>query len=592
MESQTRSEQLLLIFQSLSQHDFKFCAGHAYLALIPAFGLLCLAVRITTGLRFWRQRGSATGSGLHVIPIVPYWIPWVGHGLSFAIGAVPYLQSVSRRMGHKCAAYGLWMGNTKHNFILAPSIAKQVITDRKAPVNMDAWTYYVHEQVFLDGGDLKAMHPHAVKGPIAQAVHNMVRETFVNKAVVAMVADVERMATDLISGKPPAEQSSWELSGRVRVLETNPRMRWEVSLNPLMRDFTSDIMARTLLGKGFMRKNPGVVKDIWALDDKIITFMAKTPAWMPIVREAAAARKRLLQGLAEFHDAYTRYLQGEDPGEGWGDMSDVSIVMHDRTLAWNASDATTTRRGNAAQMLSLFWVTNVNANQIIFWVVFYVFSDTVLLRQLREEIAPFVTRRTSAGGLQDPGKSLNIDVEGLWRSCPLLKGAVFETLRLEVGATSVKYVEDDFVLHESEEDAKFLGKDRPESFLVKKGEMIWVPHALHQLDEKYWPDPERFDARRFWEKEPVNTTHDDKMKPSSEVKVGYKTMKVWGGGEKMCKGKTFAEREICLVASAVIMCWEMEAVDGVWRHPGRTPGSSSSKPIRDFRVNIWKRDGW
>lgn len=587
MDLRSVFEQWVSLSLPSFQHSIRLGGYHPCWTLFWAFFLLCLAVRVTTELKFRKHQVNAAGSGLQVIPVVPYWIPWIGHSLSFAIGAVPYLQSVSRRMGHKCAAYGLWMGNTKHNIILAPSIAKQVITDRKAPVNMDTWTYYVHKQVFQDGGDLKTMHPHAVKGPIAQAVHNMVRDSFVNKAILAMVSDVEHMAADLISGKSVSEQSSWELSGRVRVLETQPRLKWEVSLNPLMRDFTSDIMARVFLGKSFMRNNPNVVKDIWTLDDKIITFMAKTPTWMPNVREAAAARERLLAGLTEFHDAYTVYLRGEDPGASWGDMSDVSTVMHDRTLAWNASDANTTRRGNAAQMLSLFWVTNVNANQIIFWVVFYVFSDPVLLRQLREEIAPFVKRRRPTSGAQDHNGTLKMDVEGLWRHCPLLKGAVFETLRLEVGATSVKYVEEDFVLHESEEDAKFLGKDRPESFLIKKGEMIWVPHALHQLDEKYWPDPERFDARRFWEEQ---STHNDEKSSSEEVKVGYKTMKVWGGGEKMCKGKTFAEREICLVASAIITCWEIEAVDGVWRHPGRTPGSSSSKPIRDFRVRIWKRD--
>lgn len=570
----------------IPEYTVGFFIHHPLWSLLPAFGVFCLVVRILTEVNFRKHRTSAAKGAVQIVPLLPYWIPWVGHALSFAVGAVPYLQSVSRFMGDKTAAYALLMGNTRHNFILSPSIAKQVINDRKSPVNMDAWTYYVHKHVFKDGGDLEVMHPHSVKGPIAQAVHNMVKDAFVTKGIKVMVADVERMASDLISGKPVAEQPSWELSGRVRILERKPKMVAEVSLNPLMRDFTSDIMARVFLGKDFMKNNPSVVKDLWTLDDKIISFMAQAPTWLPNMRAATEARERLLNALIEFHEAYTLYLEGKDPGSKWGDMSDVSTVIHDRTLAWNASTAPTTVRGNAGQMLSLFWVTNVNANQIIFWLVFYVFSDPVLLRELREEIAPYVKRCSpdpdDKTGQQQ--KSLDIDVEGLWRRCPLLKGAVFETLRLEVGATSVKYVERDFVLHESEEDAKFLGKDRPESFLIKKDEMIWVPHALHQLDGKYWSDPDRFDARRFWE----NRDQDD----LSMVKVEYKTMKVWGGGEKMCKGKTFAEQEISLVSSAIIMSWEMEPVGGAWLHPGRTPGSSSSKPIRDFKVRMWKRKGW
>ena len=249
---------------------------------------------------------------------------------------------------------------------------------------------------------------------------------------------------------------------------------------------------------------------------------------------------------------------------------------------------------------------NINANQIIFWLILYVYSDRTLLQELRTEIAPFVkfVQPPDSGLPVKDAPKLDIDLESLWHKCPLLKGAFFETLRLEAASSSFKMTSEDFVVTESEEDAKLLGKTRPESYFLPKGELLCIPHGVHQNDERYFRDPERFEPRRFWSKpnQPADgTTAGDKKLPeaasddsNADVRVEYGTMKVWGGGKQMCKGKTFAEKEVVVFAAAIIMQWDMVPVShgGKWVHPGRKATAGSHIPKTEVKVRMWRRDAW
>lgn len=248
---------------------------------------------------------------------------------------------------------------------------------------------------------------------------------------------------------------------------------------------------------------------------------------------------------------------------------------------------------------------NVNANQVIFWLIWYVYSDRALLSELRTELAPYVkfVQPPDSGLPVKDAPQLDIDLDSLWNKCPLLKGAFFETLRLEAASSSFKMISEDFVVTESEEDAKLLGKDRPESYFLPKGELLCIPHGVHQNDERYFRDPKRFDPRRFWSKPGKTTdgTTDEKNPPVSsaddsnaDVRVEYGTMKVWGGGKQMCKGKTFAEKEVILFAAAIIMQWEMVPVanGGKWVHPGRKLSAGAYNPKSEVKVRLWRRDAW
>lgn len=122
-------------------------------------------------------------------------------------------------------------------------------------------------------------------------------------------------------------------------------------------------------------------------------------------------------------------------------------------------------------------------------------------------------RRTPAVGDENSHKALDTDVEDLWRNCTLLKAEIVAALRLNIGIISGNYVEDDFVLTQGEECGKLFGEDQPESFLLNRGNMVWVPHTICQPDEKRWLHPELFDAKSLWE-EMGNIRDREKRSPS------------------------------------------------------------------------------
>lgn len=505
------------------------------------------------------------------------------------------------------------MGNSKHNIITVPSLAKQILIDRTSPVTMEPFVYHTMKFFWDDRGTVRKIDPSRLWGPIHGVLSGMLRESFVTSAIKGTVDTVQEHTWNLVSGaESPVDQAIWEREARVEIVSRSDGehpLVAEASLHPLMRHFVGDIASTVLMGRNFMENNPNIMIDLFEMDTQFNLFMVGAPTWFPGMGGPSRARERVIAAVEEHHEALFKYLDGKDPGSRWDDMSDVSSVMVDRAKAFR--DAGSLPRGYATGDAAILWAMNINANPVTFWMIWYIFADDCLLQEIRREIGPYVKL------CQPPPSSLpikeaprlSIDIASLWSKCPLLKGAFFETMRLEAASLSYKMIEEDFVVTESEEDARMLGKTEPQSFLLHKDELICIPHGVHQSDEKYFRDPDRFDARRFWTRDNHDGDKGEKAQPqpqatpspesahdgdNADIRVEYGTMKVWGGGKQMCKGKTFAEREVVLFAAAVIMQWDIVPVTdgGKWIHPGRKVGAGAGSPKKDVRVRLTRREEW
>ena len=69
----------------------------------------------------------------------------------------------------------------------------------------------------------------------------------------------------------------------------------------------------------------------------------------------------------------------------------------------------------------------------------------------------------------------------------------------------------------------------------------------------------------------------------------YGKLKPWGSGAAMCKGRTFAEKEIMVLGAAIVAAWDVEPASGRWELPDTVPGTGVKKPVRDIRVLISRR---
>ena len=587
---------------------------HPYIFLLSPAILLILGVltRVVTTIRFYSHSDHSNSPA----PL-SYSFPYLAHVPAMA--ALPdYITKQSNRHPTH-PAFTLTVGNTKQHVLLAPSLVHQLLTKRDVinKVNMNGAVYRMMSTSWGDHNEelRKTLDEGTVFGPIHAVLRDMMREEFVTTSLARTTTAIAANISTMISGLPNViDMARWERIATVEITDPGPTSTssWvaEANLFCLMREFVGDLTTGVLMGNDFASNFPNILDDLWTMDPMLIPALLGMPEWMPSMRAGARARSRIINAVKEHHVAYLKYVNGEDPGARWGNMDDVGSVMRDRVLAWEKAGASidVSSRGD----VPVFWAMNANAPIIVFWMVWHIFSKPTLLQEIRAEVAPYVKVRKSdsptVGGVKEKDK-VEIDLDGLRYRCPLLQATFLETTRLETAGPSYKYVSDDIVLEESEEDAVIFGrqKDEKRMYIFKKGDYVFVPHSFHQNDPRYFDKPKAFDPRRFW------TRKSDKDGEES-VKVDYKTMKIWGGGNEMCKGRKFAEAEVVLFVAAVVMFWEMEPAhvkpwyaglgedfggvlkmegkEGQWKHPGHVPGAGALKPKRmqDCRVRIWRRE--
>ncbi|KAJ4346570.1 uncharacterized protein N0V89_010501 [Didymosphaeria variabile] len=353
----------------------------------------------------------------------------------------------------------------------------------------------------------------------------------------------------------------WERSADIRVTSSGGVQKVEASLQNLSRDFGACVAIPQLYGRDFMARYPQVLDDLWKFDNDLFPLMMiGIPAWAPlkIVREGRAARSRIMIAIEGLYRRIDQHQHGK-PIDFNADMSDVSDVALTRSTVYEKHNWTFPERG--ACDLALLWGQNANTQPVVFWLLAYMYSTPGLLPQIREEIVPYLSTSTS-------GELTALDIPGLSKNCQLLKACVFETYRLAIEVTSIRHVSRPITLTDGERKHE-----------LKPGSFFSAPLSLVNHDASVYRDPDIFDPTRFLEQ------NDASGKPVAR----YGKLKPWGSGAAMCKGRTFAEKEIMVLGAAIAAAWDIEPAGGKWELPAMVPGTGAKKPVRDVRVVITRR---
>ncbi|KAL2825443.1 RNA12 protein-domain-containing protein [Aspergillus cavernicola] len=536
-----------------------------------------IVTRIFSG---FRSRAGKTTTQSRRPRIVPYWIPWLGHSLSFARNYIDFLETAKKKMNEPI--FGIMMGGSKHNVAMSPSITNLVLSFRG--ITTSPLLTHVSKRIFGDRGAFEKLNPADHHLYVHNIPSEFMHEPSLSQASTAAAHFIERETPNLVTfSHAVIDQMPWERPGEATVIDGTGQSVCEVDFFALIRYFVGTVTTTSLFGNGILEAFPTLLNDVWSIDDQFTTLSMGPPRWLtPGISAAYIARDRLLDILTVFHQALLIWDEGKDLGMEFRDLRDLEDVSEPiKKRIRMAKELGLSAKESAPAHLSLLWAMNGNSPNIVFYLLLRLYANPTLLEDIRKEIAPFVkvtrpTREETGFPIMEAPR-ISIDIDRLCGSCQLLKATFYETLRLDSAGLSFRQLTSDLTLKETEEEATHAGQPSPRSYSLKSGELVVVPHAVLHNNPLNFPNPDQFDPLRFIQTDPQ----------TGEKSAKLDNMSPFGAGMPACKGRAFAEKKILALSAAIVSLWQVDPADGKeFRIPEHKISSAAFLPKNDIRVRI------
>ncbi|KAL8795380.1 MAG: hypothetical protein Q9195_002121 [Heterodermia aff. obscurata] len=456
---------------------------------------------------------------------------------------------------------------SKHQVLVNFAGVDRLMSQSFHTLNAEPFQYTLLTRVFgaIGSSELKKKAKDSWRDLLGPVERMFVNETSVAAAIER--GNIPEKAASFVTFSTDKERMRhWELSADIRLVRpslADNRGVVEANLQSLTRDFGACIAIPLLYGQDFLDRYAQVLDDLWKFDNDLFSLMLiGVPTWAPfkIVKEGLAARSRLGKQMEALYRRIDQY-QKKEPVDLGADMSDISNTALDRNKIYRRDDWSFRHRG--VSDLALLWGQNANTQPTLFWFLAYVYSTPSLLDELRQEIAPYVTMSQ-----RSPPEIISMDLTKLSRDCPRTKACLFETYRLTIDVVSIRYVERPVTI-----------KDGSLRHELEPGTFVSAPHSTSHRDPSVYANPDEFVPDRFLKTNPE----------TGKMSASYGNLKPWGSGAAICKGRTFAEKEIMAAGAAIISLWDIGPAGGSWKLPSMVPGTGVKKPAADMRVLISRR---
>ena len=213
---------------------------------------------------------------------------------------------------------------------------------------------------------------------------------------------------------------------------------------------------------------------------------------------------------------------------------------------------------------------------LIFWLLLRICSAPGLVERIRTEtsFSAKASQRVQDFGIPEP-PLLELSVEELSQSCPLLRSCFYECLRLDTSPVSIRSICRDVVITKCRQD--LFGNERPASYQLKAGEMMASPLRVHHRDSQ----ESNFGAERFL----------------VEIENGSKRIVddprhsiPWDDHETMFPLWEFSECIILALVAGILALWDLESLDPEQpAFPCHQPSPNYSSPVDDVRFRVRRR---
>ena len=463
------------------------------LAILATVIAVLLTTRLLSGTPEKKVDGYANQPrGAKSAPVPGYWIPWVGHAPQMAWDSDGFQAGL--RSIFPQGIFALRLLGRAHTLLYNPSLMGSLLTKPNSSADGTWLSEHLLRTTFMVSKsempaykacevDLHAQYKHLLSGATLGRMVQVTAESLRNN-----IADLVSFNTYY------SDQMEWERLADASPVDNPQGERCvEVELDTLLKNFVATTANSSLYGTDFSQNFPDAWQHVWTFDEGFLLLATGLPSLVPWPRmqRARIARRKLYNYMCEFHEALDKHLNGEEPGARWQDLDNISHVIRARAEQMRKYNIPISLR--AKFELGPIWAMNANSSPLVFWMVYELFKDKLLLEQVRDEIAPYVRgvepRNEFGHGVWIAPQLERFDVDGLMDKCPLLKSTYIETLRVYTGGYSVKYMRQDVVLREK-------GASDEGGYLLKKGSYAHVPMELHQLDPVYFPNAGEWQGAR------------------------------------------------------------------------------------------------
>ncbi|KAH9905037.1 putative 25-hydroxycholesterol 7-alpha-hydroxylase [Xylariomycetidae sp. FL2044] len=195
-----------------------------------------------------------------------------------------------------------------------------------------------------------------------------------------------------------------------------------------------------------------------------------------------------------------------------------------------------------------------------FWTIYHIFSDPMVLQECRAEVEQAV--RHGDDGIA------TIDLNWIVNSCPTLQSTYNEVFRYHGFANSVRVVSEDHLLDNR--------------YLLKKGGLVMMSARAQHSNPAVWGDDvDQFCHKRFMKQQ------------KGGKRINPAAFRGFGGGTTLCPGRHFATSEILLLATLLLLRFDIRPAQGKpWAIPSTAKSSQAEameQPDDDISIEIVPR---
>ncbi|QPC80140.1 hypothetical protein HYE68_010892 [Fusarium pseudograminearum] len=376
-------------------------------------------------------------------PMLPYWIPVLGHTFSFLTNNHNTIMSGRSHLNSGTQPFSLLIGGRRTYTVIDPRCLGEVFKKTKDLVHEP----FIENLMTCIGvtpttRDIMLSAKNGETSPLlANSVLDWVREEM--SPGPSSQPFFDKLMTELDDG---LQQGSPLTNGGES----------EHNMFKFVKTIIITVSANNFFGKVLLQQSPEILHSFPIFDRHAWEMIFRAPKF--IFNTAHNAKSSVIDGLTKYFELPQSERQD----------SASFILKSEDAMRKNGIGS----RDIAGMVFKLFWGINGSPSIIAFWLLARTVYTLNLWEDIKAEVAP-----AFKNGIHNPP-----DIEYL-KGCPKLNATFYETLHVHGGAAGFRSVASDTVIG---------------GLTFKAGSDVLMPYRQMHLDEEVWgQDAKTFDISRF-----------------------------------------------------------------------------------------------